>query len=254
VPVSDFGWSPDSRQIFFISSYEAPERNDSAVSRGTKSPPSAIYTFDLSTGAQRRLTGFGKNCSASWAPDGTRLAISFGSDQDSGIYCARARKRGVTKVECAIAIGFDPLLHLASVMKMPVVGRDAEFRFVGGLMKRPVPLAKCLTVDIDVPASSEIVFEGFIDLNDVRDEGPYGSVHGYTKPSLQPVMKVKAITHRKDPILTAIVDGTEVNDTEVIISTLESARLWKELSTTFQFPALYLSLSTGLAEKQAVIN
>ena len=65
--------------------------------------------------------------------DGRTAPMVINAPQDSGIYCARARKRGVSKVECAIAIGFDPLLYLASVMKMPVVGRDAEFRFAGGL-------------------------------------------------------------------------------------------------------------------------
>jgi len=132
--------------------------------------------------------------------DGQTAPIVINSTQDSGIYCARARKRGVSKVECAIAIGFDPLLFLASVMKMPVVGRNAEFRFVGGLMKRPVSLAKCLTVDIDVPASSEIVFEGFIDLDDVRDEGPYGEYTGYYgEKMVQPTFHLKCITHRKNP-------------------------------------------------------
>ena len=132
--------------------------------------------------------------------DGGHAPMVINSTQDSGIYCARAQKRGVRKVECAIAIGFDPLLYLASVMKMPVVGRDSEFRFVGGLMGRPVQLAKCLSVDIDVPTSSEIVFEGYIDLDDVRKEGPYGEYTGYYGEAMvQPTFHLKCITHRKNP-------------------------------------------------------
>ena len=85
-PVSDFGWSPDSRQIFFVSAYENPERNDPGVLRGTKTPAAAIYVFDLETRQQRRVTGFGQGCSASWAPDGSRIAASFASGESSGIY------------------------------------------------------------------------------------------------------------------------------------------------------------------------
>lgn len=132
--------------------------------------------------------------------DGRAAPMVINAPQDSGIYCARARKRGITKVDCAIAIGFDPLLYLASVMKMPVVGRDAEFRFVGGLYGKPVQLAKCVTVDIDIPASSEIVFEGYIDLEDVRDEGPYGEYTGYYgEKMVQPTFHLKCVTHRKSP-------------------------------------------------------
>ena len=85
-PVSDFGWSPDSKQIFFISAFENPEREDPAVLRGTKTPMAAIYVFSLETRQQRRVTGFGQGCSASWAPDGSRIAASFGSGDSSGIY------------------------------------------------------------------------------------------------------------------------------------------------------------------------
>ena len=122
------------------------------------------------------------------------------STQDSGIYCARARKRGITRVDCAVAIGFDPLLYLAAVMKMPSVGRNMELLFSGGLTGRPVQLAKCKTVDIDVPASSEIVFEGYLDLDDVREEGPYGEYTGYFgEKMVQPTFHLKCVTHRKNP-------------------------------------------------------
>jgi 4-hydroxy-3-polyprenylbenzoate decarboxylase len=132
--------------------------------------------------------------------DGRTAPIVINAPQDSGIYCARAQKRGVSKVECAIAIGIDPLLYLASVMKMPVVGRDAEFRFVGGLTGKPVQLTKCVTVDIDVPATSEMVFEGYIDLNDIREEGPFGEYTGYYgERMVQPTFHLQCITHRENP-------------------------------------------------------
>ena len=61
-------------------------------------------------------------------------------------------------------------------------------------------MTKCVTVDIDVPASSEIVFEGYIDLDDVRDEGPYGEYTGYYGEAMvQPTFHLKCVTHRKNP-------------------------------------------------------
>jgi 4-hydroxy-3-polyprenylbenzoate decarboxylase len=145
--------------------------------------------------------------------EGKAAPMVINSTQDSGIYCARARKRGVSKVDCAIAIGFDPLLYLASVMKMPVVGRDAEFRFVGGLLGKPVPLTKCVTVDIDVPASSEIVFEGYIDLDDVREEGPYGEYTGYYgEKMVQPTFHLKCVTHRKSPYYVSCTSAHEASE------------------------------------------
>ncbi len=74
-PVSSFAWSPDGRKLAVVSAYEDPGRDKSA-----------IYAVDLQSGEQRRLTSFGKNCYASWAPDGTRLALSLGDDRSSDIY------------------------------------------------------------------------------------------------------------------------------------------------------------------------
>lgn len=85
-PVSDFGWAPDSRRIFFISTYESPDRRAPEVLNGTMRPMAYIYVFDTQTGGMKRLPGSGRNCSASWSPDGTRLAVGFGIGEYCGIY------------------------------------------------------------------------------------------------------------------------------------------------------------------------
>jgi Tol biopolymer transport system component len=85
-PVSSSTWSPDSTELLFVSAYEDPEHADEAVIKGTKVPLSAIYILNLRTGKQRRLTEFGRNCSGDWSPDGTQLALSFGTEQSSDIY------------------------------------------------------------------------------------------------------------------------------------------------------------------------
>ena len=88
VPISAFEWSPDGKQLLYISAYEDPQHNDIAVLKGAKIPMSAIYILNLQTGERKRLTSFGKNCSGSWSPDGTQLALSFGTEQKSDIFTA----------------------------------------------------------------------------------------------------------------------------------------------------------------------
>jgi Tol biopolymer transport system component len=74
-PVNSFRWSPDGKQMFFISAYEDPGR-----------VKYAIYILNRQTGEQRRITDFGKGCSAAWSPDGAQLAFSLGDDQISDVY------------------------------------------------------------------------------------------------------------------------------------------------------------------------
>ncbi|MBN1566886.1 MAG: PD40 domain-containing protein [Acidobacteria bacterium] len=85
-PVMDFGWAPDSRRLFFISAYESPDRDLPEVLNGTVRPLAYVYVFDTQSGALNRLPGSGRNCSASWSPDGARLAVGFGIGENCGIY------------------------------------------------------------------------------------------------------------------------------------------------------------------------
>jgi Tol biopolymer transport system component len=97
--VSSFKWSPDSRQLLYTSAYEDPEHAEDAVKKAKKTPMSALYILNLETGAQQRLSELGKNCFGDWSPDGTRLALSFGTDQESDIYVVSldgSRKRCLT--------------------------------------------------------------------------------------------------------------------------------------------------------------
>lgn len=140
----------------------------------------------------------------------------------------------------AIVIGGAPAILMAAAMKVPPMISEVEY--AGGLNLDPINLVQAETSELLIPADAEIVIEGETIPGQFVDEGPYGGIHGYTRPCSQPLMRVKAITHRRNPILTAIVDGTEVNDTEVIISTLESVRLWKELTVNYQYPVRWVNL------------
>jgi 2,5-furandicarboxylate decarboxylase 1 len=106
----------------------------------------------------------------------------------------------------AIVIGAHPAILIASQFR---TGFDQdEMRFAGGLLREPVPLVRCLTNDLEVPAEAEIVIEGEVLAGERHVEGPFGEFtrqYGITRPL--PVVKVNAITHRKDAIYQNVLSG-----------------------------------------------
>jgi 4-hydroxy-3-polyprenylbenzoate decarboxylase len=108
-------------------------------------------------------------------------------------------------MEVAVALGADPASCYSASAPLPY-GID-EFLLAGFIRKASVPLVKCKTVDLEVPANAEIVLEGYIDPAEMRLEGPFGDHTGYySQDGDYPIFHITAITHRKDPVyLTTIV-------------------------------------------------
>jgi len=117
---------------------------------------------------------------------------------------ARARQ-GKGRLEVAVAIGADPATALAGIL--PVPPDLDEFMFSGFLRRASVEMVACETVDLEVPANAEIVLEGYVDLSEMRTEGPFGDHTGfYSLEGEYPVFHITCVTHRKDPLyLTTIV-------------------------------------------------
>ncbi|MDO4203348.1 MAG: menaquinone biosynthesis decarboxylase [Selenomonadaceae bacterium] len=113
---------------------------------------------------------------------------------------------GNKRMEVAVAIGTDPALTYAATAPLP---RDVdEMVFAGFLRHKSVELTKCVTVDIEVPATSEIVLEGYVEAGEVRREGPFGDHTGYySLADDYPVFHITCITHRKNPIYSATIVG-----------------------------------------------
>ena len=110
------------------------------------------------------------------------------------------------KMEVAVAIGTDPAVTFSSIVPAPP--DVEEYLIAGFLRQKPVELVKCETVDLEVPASSEIVLEGHVHLDELRSEGPFGDHTGfYSLEDLYPVFHVSCITHRKDPIYSTTIVG-----------------------------------------------
>ncbi len=116
------------------------------------------------------------------------------------------RAKGGERLEAAVAIGTDPVLTYAATAPLP---RDIdEMVFAGFLRHKSVELVKCRTVDIEVPAHAEIILEGYVQVDEMRREGPFGDHTGYySLADDYPVFHVTCITHRKNPIYFATVVG-----------------------------------------------
>ena len=123
----------------------------------------------------------------------------------------------------AFVLGGAPALWVAAAMKLPP-GFD-EISYAGGLNLDPINLVKAETSDLLVPADAEMVIEGEVSFVDMVEEGPYGSIKGYSVPAPRPLINVKAITHRKNPIIPIVLDGTKVSDTQSLVSVTESMRM-----------------------------
>ena len=112
-----------------------------------------------------------------------------------------------TRMPVAIFLGGDPVFTFAATAPLPD-GLD-EFLLAGYLRKKSIELVKCETNDLEVPANSDFVIEGYVDPREpLRDEGPFGDHTGYyTLPEPYPVFHVTAITHRKDAVYPATIVG-----------------------------------------------
>jgi 4-hydroxy-3-polyprenylbenzoate decarboxylase len=110
------------------------------------------------------------------------------------------------KIPVSVAIGSDPPTTLSGML--PIPPDLDEMMFAGFLRKEPVEMVSCETNELQVPANAEIVLEGYVNLNEMRTEGPFGDHTGfYSLEGEFPVFHVECITHRKDPIYLTTVVG-----------------------------------------------
>ena len=113
-----------------------------------------------------------------------------------------------------------------------------EWDMMGAILRQPVELVKCQTVDLEVPANAEIVVEGYLDPNPetFMNEGPFGEYPGYCggTPSPKPVLRVTAITHRHDPVLRGALEGARPgfpSEDSVLCAYSWSAIAWNMLES-----------------------
>lgn len=110
------------------------------------------------------------------------------------------------KLEVAVAIGTDPALTFSAIVPAPP--DIEEFIIAGFLRQKPIELVKCETVDLEVPATAEYILEGYVNLDELRTEGPFGDHTGfYSLADEYPVFHLTCITHRKNPVYSTTIVG-----------------------------------------------
>src|SRR5438874_3880901 len=121
-----------------------------------------------------------------------RASVDIMARSSGGAILAEGQ-RPAGKMEVAVAIGTDPAVTFSSIVPAPP--DVEEYLIAGFLRQKPVELVKCETVDLEVPATSEIVLEGHVHLDELRTEGPFGDHTGfYSLEDLYPVFHLSCIT------------------------------------------------------------
>src|SRR5215475_270391 len=132
--------------------------------------------------------------------------------------------------EVVAAYGVDPVLFMVSAQ---VFGAgESEFDTAGGIMGRGIELTQAEFVDLPIPAHCEIAIEGVLPPGEFLTEGPLGEFTGYYggTPGPQPVIEIKAVHHRRDPILTAALMATYPScEIGAYYAIMRSARIWDDL-------------------------
>lgn len=123
-----------------------------------------------------------------------------------GAHHYRVAERLGQDLPVAVAIGPDPAMTYAATAPLP--DDIDEVLFAGFLRESPVELVKCVTVDLEVPATSQIVLEGFVKPGERRIEGPFGDHTGYYSLADEyPVFHVTCMTMRRDAIYPGTIVG-----------------------------------------------
>src|SRR5437867_3067104 len=135
----------------------------------------------------------------------------------------------------ACVIGWDPIMPFLA--GSPIPAGVSEWDVMGAYRGEPAELVRCESVDLEVPATAEIVIEGLIhdDPATWEIEGPFGEFTGYVSdvPTRRPTMQITCITHRTDPIFQGCLEGTlpgSYSENSVMSSTQRAAIAWNILN------------------------
>ncbi len=171
-----------------------------------------VITKDPETGVQN----MGTYRAALKAPDRlvVRMATRAGGAGGYQHYL-KHQKRGDKTMPCAIVLGCPPYVAFMGPQKLPI-GVD-ELTVAGGLAGEPINAVRAKTVDLIVPAESEIVIEGVIDTEYVEPEAPFGESHGHVAlEEYNMPMRITAITHRKHPVIASYISQVTPSESSVI--------------------------------------
>jgi len=139
--------------------------------------------------------------------DGSTTGMHWQTHKQGAEHYRRLRAAGTNKrMDIAVAIGSDPATMYSAILPLPP---DLDEMMIAGFLRgKPVEMVKCETNDLEVPANSEIVLEGYVELGELRREGPFGDHTGfYSLDDDYPVFHITCVTHRKNPIYATTIVG-----------------------------------------------
>ncbi len=136
------------------------------------------------------------------------------------------------RLPIAFAVGSHPIDQVAATMRLP----GDELALIGALRAAPLPVVKCVTSDLRVPADSEYVLEGYLDERGYAEpEGPYGEFLGYYGAvKTNPVFHLTAVARRRDAVFqTSTISGRTLarTDTAQLNALRAEVSVWRALET-----------------------
>lgn len=171
---------------------------------------SQFITKDPDTGVQNMGTYRGQ------IKGRRRVGMNPSIEMGQGIYQHWLKYKKMGKpMPAALVIGGPPAVSYCSVQKLPY--NADELSVAGALLGEPLRVVKAKTVDLLVPAESEIVIEGFIPTDSLEPEGPFGESHGHVNlQEFNPYMNVTAITRRKNAHFVSIISQVTPSESSLI--------------------------------------
>jgi UbiD family decarboxylase len=162
------------------------------------------------------------------AHDATTAGIMISPGKHGRIIREKYWERGLA-CPVAVSFGHDPLLLLMGGLEVDF--EADEFAEAGGIRGEALKVVNAPFTGLPVPATAEIVIEGEIPPDEFHPEGPFGEWTGYYASGERemPIIKVKSVSHRNNPIVLGCLPGKPPNDNTYFRSPLRAAMLWNEL-------------------------
>jgi 4-hydroxy-3-polyprenylbenzoate decarboxylase len=182
---------------------------------GFDSAPYLTATLCVTKDPENGIQNMGTYRAALKANDrlGVRMASRL-SGAGGYVHWQKYKKRGEL-MPCAIVVGCAPAALFTGPQKLP--NDMDEMDVAGGLMGKAVRTVRCKTIDLVVPADSEIVIEGLIDTDLLEPEGPFGESHGHVAlEDFNMSMQVTAITRKRKPVFLSIISQVTPSESSVL--------------------------------------
>jgi UbiD family decarboxylase len=183
---------------------------------GFDAAPYLTATLCITKDPESGVRNMGTYRAALKAPD--RLVVRMVAREATGaggyLHWLKYRERG-EKMPIAIVVGCAPIVMFTGPQKL-AVDMD-EMAVAGGAAGGPIRMTRCRTIDLDVPADSEIVVEGLIDTGVLEPEAPFGESNGYVAlEGYNMPMQVTAITMKRKPVFAQIISQVTPSESSVI--------------------------------------